>query len=163
MRFSKKKYLFKIDKMTNLLQNAYRMVLFRKNVFSALIMSFFGEKNWKVSKNGKIRKYVEENVFPRKKSFQVLRILLYKNGKAQSTLVVAGRLVDLPTEFWKFNIFKEQARQKCSFFSFPLLRKGPWEKTTKLDSGNSSKITRKLLGNLSSSSFFVNSTKECPV
>ena len=30
--------------MTNLLQNAYGMVLFRKNVFSALIMSFFGKK-----------------------------------------------------------------------------------------------------------------------
>ena len=30
--------------MTNLPQNVYRMVLFRKNVFSALIMSFFGKK-----------------------------------------------------------------------------------------------------------------------
>ena len=30
--------------MTNLLQKAYRMVLFRKNVFSALIMSLFGKE-----------------------------------------------------------------------------------------------------------------------
>ena len=59
----------------------------------------FLAKNQKILKNGKVRKYDEESVFSRKKRFHLLKSLFYKNGKAQNMPVVAGRLINKPTEF----------------------------------------------------------------
>ena len=92
--FSKKLEFFsKSLEVANLLQNAYQMVVFRKNVFSALIMRFFG-KNQKTFKVGNIRKYDEKGIFFFKKERDHLsRNLVYKNGKPENMSVLAGRLV----------------------------------------------------------------------
>ena len=62
------------------------MVLFRENVFSALVLRFFLAKNQKTFKVGKVRKYDE--VF-----FREENVFIFLNGKAQIIPVVAGRLV----------------------------------------------------------------------
>ena len=85
--FRKKLWIFfsKLIKVANLLQNAYQMVLFRKNVFSALIVRFFG-KNFR--KLWKLEKLENKIVF-----FHLLIGLLHKKGKAQNMPVVAGCFV----------------------------------------------------------------------
>ena len=54
-------------KVENFLYNAYQMVLFLKNVFSALLVRFSGQ-NQKTLNVAKIRNYDEERVFFREKN-----------------------------------------------------------------------------------------------
>ena len=71
--------------------NAYQMIIFFKNVFSALIMRFFSQniRNFFNLENLEtIMKY-----FVEKKAFSSFKSLLYANGKAQNMPGVAGRLV----------------------------------------------------------------------
>ena len=49
--------------VVNLLYNAYHMVMFLKNVFSAFIMRFFWQKNPENLERWKNRKYDEEKLF----------------------------------------------------------------------------------------------------
>ena len=69
------------------------MVWFLKNVFSALIIRFFGKKKLKTVEAGKIGKYDEERVYFQKKHLHLFKSFLYKNGKAENMPLVAGRLV----------------------------------------------------------------------
>ena len=96
MGFLKKQFEFvsKSIKLENLTENAYQTKFYRKNDFSALLMTFFLPYNQKTLKVGKVRKYDEETVYLRKeRRFHLPKSLLHKNGKAQNMLVLTGRLV----------------------------------------------------------------------
>ena len=75
----------------NLLQNAYNIVKFLENVFSALIMRFIWHK---IKKLGALEKL--ENImkcfFWREKRFKLSKLRLYQIEKAQNMPVLAGRL-----------------------------------------------------------------------
>ena len=76
------------------------MVIFRKNVFSALIMKFFGQKQ-KYLNAGKIREYYDKKVFFwGEKRFHLSKLHRYQFGKAQIMPVVAGRFFLFELKPW---------------------------------------------------------------
>ena len=68
------------------LLNAYQMAFFLKMCFPLELA-----KNQKIFKVVEIRKYDKEAEFFGKKRFHLLKRHLYQNGRAENTLVVAGR------------------------------------------------------------------------
>ena len=86
------------------------MVLFRKNVFSALIMRFFGKK---------LKNKIKKVFFSRKKRFHLLIGLLYKKGKAQIIPVVGGCLVTV--YYYKLlfiNCYETLCQSFCQYQNF---------------------------------------------
>ena len=71
---------------------------FFKMFFFALFMRFFWQKIGKFSKLEKFENMMES--FFEKKPFSVFKRFPYKNGKAENTPVVAGRLVIIQIQFW---------------------------------------------------------------
>ena len=90
--FTETSFFSKSSKDENLLQNAYQMVFFLENAFSAL-MRFFCQKIRKLWTLEKLEKRMK--CFREKKRFHLFKVVFYKNGKAQNMLVVAGRLVGI--------------------------------------------------------------------
>ena len=74
---------------------------FLKCFFSALIMRCFWQKLGKFSMLEKLKFMMKIEYFFERKRFHLFKSLLYKNGKAQNMLVVAGRFVSCcnPVEF----------------------------------------------------------------
>ena len=87
MGFSEKNLVFsKSLKVTILLQKAYETLVFLRNVFSVLVLSFFLQKN-QIFKVGKIRNYDEERVYFQKKtlsSIQKPSLQKWEGGKYTS-------------------------------------------------------------------------------
>ena len=69
------------------------MALYRKSVFSALLIRFFWQKKIENVEKIKVRKYDEESVFSRKQNVFIFLKAFSKNGKVQKKPVVAGHLV----------------------------------------------------------------------
>ena len=62
------------------------------------MMRFFLAKSQKTLKVGKIRKYDEERVFFRKKSFHLFKSLFFTKMKGAKYALIAGRLVEFSNE-----------------------------------------------------------------
>ena len=91
--FFEKTFFFKIDKGGKFAVECVSNSIISLKCLFRQEYAFWQKKLEKFERFGKIRKCDEDSVFSRRKRFHLLKRLLYKNGKAQNMLEVAGCLV----------------------------------------------------------------------